>query len=582
MRRHIHAAHQENAPVLEEASELMAQRSQADTKQQLLRAFNKHFVLSENDITTLTSAAEPINDHFFAVLARTKKIEADCEVLLGSENQRLGLEIVENVTKNLNSAFQKLFRWVQREFKQLNLENPQISSSIRKALRVLAERPSLFQNCLDAFAEARENSLSDSFYTALTGSTLTGEVDSSIKPIELVAHDPLRYVGDMLAWIHSTTVSEREALEVLFISDGDEIAKGIQAGRASEPWMQDSEAPASEFDGLKELNNLVDRDVTGVARVLRQRVEQVIQSHEETILAYKIANLLNFYRVTFAKLLGQDSALLDILVNLEESAMRQFRVLMRDHVAGLQAELQHKPTNLDTPDFLQEGLKQLTAIMKTFSTSFASASTSEDEFQTILEEALDPFLAGTEEVAEKLDQPGKDIFKINCLLAVHTTLSPFEFVSKRAANIQAKIEQDAEVLIDAQYQFFLNESGLKPLLDAVATLSDSQEDISSLPSLPALQPQALTKASQQLDDFLPSALMDAMDNLKQLQSSKLARNITERAADQFCEDFELVEGKLAASDESSESMEEIGSDMERVGLRALFPRTSGEIRVLLS
>jgi hypothetical protein len=312
MKRHISAAHQETAPVLEEATELMKQKEQVEAKQQLLKAFNAHFIMSDDDVSSLTSTVEPVNDKFFLLLARAKKIQNDCEILLGTENQRLGLEIMEQTSKTLNGAFQKLYRWIQREFKSLNLENPQISSAIRRALRVLAERPSLFQNCLDFFAEAREHILSDSFYTALTGTSVNGEEDTSVKPIELVAHDPLRYVGDMLAWTHSATVSEREALEVLFISDGDEIAKGIQAGRDSEPWNRISgdEGENSDFDGLKALNELVDRDVAGVARVLRQRIGQVIQSHEETIMAYKIANLLNFYRVTFSKLLGDDSVLI--------------------------------------------------------------------------------------------------------------------------------------------------------------------------------------------------------------------------------------------------------------------------------
>ena len=33
------------------------------------------------------------------------------------------------------------------------------------------------------------------------------------RPIELHAHDPLRYVGDMLAWVHQAIAAEREFLE---------------------------------------------------------------------------------------------------------------------------------------------------------------------------------------------------------------------------------------------------------------------------------------------------------------------------------------------------------------------------------
>ena len=36
------------------------------------------------------------------------------------------------------------------------------------------------------------------------------------KPIEFHAHDPLRYTGDMLAWTHQATASEREFLDGIF------------------------------------------------------------------------------------------------------------------------------------------------------------------------------------------------------------------------------------------------------------------------------------------------------------------------------------------------------------------------------
>lgn len=581
MKRHITTAHQETAPVLGEASELMKQKDQVESKQQLLKALNAHFVMSEDDIASLTSTAEPVNEKFFSVLSRAKNIQSDCEILLGTENQRLGSEIMEQTSKNLTGAFQKLYRWIQREFKSLNLENPQISSSIRRALRVLAERPSLFQNCLDSFAEARENILSDAFYTALTGSSVNGEEDTSVKPIELVAHDSLRYVGDMLAWTHSATVSEREALEALFISDGDEIAKGIQAGRASEPWNRVSEdEDDGHFDGHKALNELVDRDVAGVARVLRQRIGQIIQSHEETIMAYKIANLLNFYKFTFSKLLGDNSVLLESLGTLEESALRQFRVLMRDHVAGLNSDTQVPSADLGPPDFLQDGLKQLTAIMKTYETSFASPESREADFQPVLVEALDPFMNGCKTMGKTLHTPASTIFTINCLLAARSTLAAFDFTIGRVGDIQETIEDYSSGLVEYQYSFFRTQSALQPLMQALAPLSDSEEDLKSVRSLATFQPAALIQASQTMDDFLPSALMDAMENLKQLQSSRLAREITEEAAERFCDDFEQVEDKLIAADEIWERQER--SEDEEEPLKALFPRTSGEIRVLLS
>lgn len=586
MKTHISAAHGATASVTHDASSLMTQRRQVETKQQVLASFNKHFLLSEDELSALTSTAEPVDDAFFTVLAKAKGIRKDCEVLLGFENQALGLEIMENTSKNLNLAFQKLYRWIQREFKTLNLENPQMGSPIRRALRVLAERPSLFQNCLDLFAETREQLLSDSFHTALTGSSASGVEDRSVKPIELAAHDQLRYVGDMLAWIHSAAVSEREALEILFVSEGDEIAKGIQAGRENEVWhlMEDGEDVESEvFDPVKALNELVDRDMSGAARILRQRVEQVIQTNEDVILAYKLANLLNFYRVTFAKLLSTASVLVECLQGLESDALRLFRSLMRDYVGNLQGDFQQTPSGLEPPDVFREALEQLSAVMKTYDTSLTASDRREADFQPILTEALDPFISGCEGMAQRLEDPAQSIFSINYAQAAIETLSRFDFAQGRVGSLQKEVDQRSDALVDSQYLFFRRESGLEAVLTAVESMNESQEDIERLRKLEPFQPASLELTSRTLDNFLASALMDAMENIQKLQHSRLAREITEEAAERFLADFGRLENMLMSADEAAERQGSSSGAVEDVeSLRIAFPRTADEIRVLLS
>ncbi|KAI2634500.1 oligomeric complex COG6 [Xylaria nigripes] len=598
MKTHVTASHEATSASIEEASSLMTQRNNTETKQQLLKAIRERFVLTEDEVASLTLTSEPVDDQFFMALAKAKRIRKDCEILLGFENQTLGLEIMDQTSKNLNHAFQKLYRWIQKEFKTLNLENPQIHSSVRRALRVLAERPSLFQSCLDFFAEAREQILSASFYIALTGTSASGVKDHSVKPIELAAHDPLRYVGDMLAWAHSATVSEREALEVLFVSDGNEIAKGMQEGRENEIWRlmaEEGDGGQPEFDAVKALNELVDRDLSGAARILRQRIEQVIQANEETILAYKLANLLSFYKFTFSRLLGgdnKDAVLLQSMANLESEALRQFRSLMRDHIATLQGEFQHTPADLAPPDFLQEALKQLAAIMQTYETSLASFTSQpsqsnesnadeDDDFQPILAEAFDPFLAGCENMAGSISAPSNSIFLINCLLAAQSTLQPHErFTSQPLTRLRAATDDHASKLVASQYASLVSASSLAPLFTALGPLrADIRSDIEKIATLEPTQPDALARASQGLDDFLPSAIMDALENLRHLQDARLAREVTEEAAERFCADFEHAEELLVLADEMREERAE---EEEEVSFRTLLPRTTGEIRVLLS
>lgn len=65
--------------------------------------------------------------------------------------------------------------------------------------------------CLDEVASTRNKSILRSFLIALT----QGGPNGMPRPIEIHAHDPLRYVGDMLAWIHQALASESELINSL-------------------------------------------------------------------------------------------------------------------------------------------------------------------------------------------------------------------------------------------------------------------------------------------------------------------------------------------------------------------------------
>lgn len=58
----------------------------------------------------------------------------------------------------------------------------------------------------DEFCVARRSHIVKGFIDALT----KGGPGGVPKPIELLSHDPLRYIGDMLAWIHQVFASEKE------------------------------------------------------------------------------------------------------------------------------------------------------------------------------------------------------------------------------------------------------------------------------------------------------------------------------------------------------------------------------------
>ena len=613
MREQISTAHSHAAPMLREASLLTAQKEELATNQKLLKAFNKHFIVSDEDLTLLTSSVEPVNERYFEILARVQQIRRDCEVLLGSEDQTLGLELMEQTSRNLDAAFQKLFNWVQREFKALNIDNPHVSGSVRRALRVLAERPSLFERCLDFFAEAREHTLSNAFHFALTDSTEGGSDPSrSSKPIDLQTHDLLRYVGDMLAWVHSAAVSEKEALEGLFIVDGDEIARELQAGRASEPWSQSRTSNSQDassvsppiFDGRKALNDLVNRDLEGVSRVLKHKIEIGVASNDDALLVFNTLNLLKFYEEIFGKLVGTPSALVSVTAELQTSTFSHFERLLQDEILAAAHNETTVPEDLGAPLFLTTALDRLAALIKVY------PDLATPDLTRLLSAAIVPFLNQCAELASSassLTDTAQNIFQLNYLLVSAATLRPILPESHSFLAVAGKkIAEVTDELVDTQHDFLLRGSGVERLLDAlddppkpIDTKEGASTSVSATVAQAPFDIDTLAAAAVKLDDFLPSALMDVMESLARIQERRVAKEIAARAAEEFCEDFERVEERVLVLDEQAgkrgkggrdgsgnedEGEDEDGDqdEEEEILLREVFPRTTAEIRVLLS
>lgn len=261
--------------------------------------------------------------------------------------------------------------------------------------------------------------------------------------------------------------------------------------------------------------------------------------------------------------------------------MRQFRANMRDYVVNVQSDHAVVPADLSPPDFLQDSLQTLGTLAKSYDTSVAATNDNGEGFQTVLAEALDPFMSGCEDLQKGMKEPDSAIFAINCLFVAKEVLSPYPFAQARVTELDEVIEEHVMALTEYQHQYLLHDSGLNTLLEALSGITESEESIRSIPELGPFKPDALVAASQQLDEFLPSALIDASEKLKHLRNREMIQKITEEAANKFCEDFELVEARMVASDDLTYEEDKEDEEQEP-GLRDLFPRTSGEIRVLLS
>lgn len=97
-----------------------------------------------------------------------------------------------------DAAYDRMTRWVKDETHRLTAATPEPHRLLRTALGLLArERPALLRYCAEEVEHVRQQVVVTTFIRALTvGGEMGRPMDATL------ASDALRFVGDMLAWIH--------------------------------------------------------------------------------------------------------------------------------------------------------------------------------------------------------------------------------------------------------------------------------------------------------------------------------------------------------------------------------------------
>uniref|UniRef100_A0A8B9NLY7 Conserved oligomeric Golgi complex subunit 6 n=1 Tax=Accipiter nisus TaxID=211598 RepID=A0A8B9NLY7_9AVES len=212
MSSRLKAAKEQTQDLIVKTTKLQAENQRLEMKAQVADAFIAKFQLTSDEMNLLRGTKdEPITEDFFKALGRVKQIHDDVKILLRTNQQRAGLEIMEQMALLQETSYERLYRWTQNECRSLTQESCDISPVLAQAMEALQDRPVLYKYTLDEFGTARRSAVVRGFIDALTRGGLGG----TPRPIEMHSHDPLRYVGDMLAWLHQATASEKEHLEAM-------------------------------------------------------------------------------------------------------------------------------------------------------------------------------------------------------------------------------------------------------------------------------------------------------------------------------------------------------------------------------
>ncbi|NXP35185.1 COG6 protein, partial [Leiothrix lutea] len=520
MSSRLKAAKEQTQDLIVKTTKLQAENQRLEMKAQVADAFIAKFQLTPDEMNLLRGTKdEPITEDFFKALGRVKQIHDDVKILLRTNQQRAGLEIMEQMALLQETSYERLYRWTQNECRTLTQESCDISPVLAQAMEALQDRPVLYKYTLDEFGTARRSAVVRGFIDALTRGGLGG----TPRPIEMHSHDPLRYVGDMLAWLHQATASEKEHLEAML--------------------------KLVTIQGVEEnIQEVVGHITEGVCRPLKVRIEQVIVAEPGAVLLYKISNLLKFYHHTISGIVGNSAATL--LTTIEEMHLLSKKIFFNS-LSLHASKLMDKVLLPRTAAAWLSSPRALPALdCEVFAGGPASELSDQSELSDpskVLSCVLDPLLQMCTMSASNLGTADMATYMVNSLYMMRTTLALFEFTDKRLEMLQFQIEAHLDTLINEQASYVLTRAGLSYIYNALQQHKPEQGPLSNLSSMDSV---SLKVAMAQFDRYLSAPDSLVMSQLNFLLSATVKEQIIKQSTELVCRAYsELYAAVMDPSNE---------------------------------
>ena len=299
---------------------------------------------------------KPVDEKFFEVLEKVGRIRGDCKVLLAAGHQTAALATMERMGEVEEAAVDRLFRWAQSAVRGNEVD----VTGVSRALHHLQVREPLLTTVLEEYTSARRAALVRSFTEALT----VGGPGGTPRPIELHAHEPARYVGDMLAWLHQALPGEVETITQLLRQ------------------CQTLEVEAKA-------RNILAAITEGVCRPLKTRVEQILVSEPGAVTLYRLTNLIRFYETTIGSLLKSPNCGLSVvLAELQQLSYTQFLAMLSSAVTAHLARAAG-PGDLGAAP----ATAALLGLLREVLAGHSVADSSQEDLPVILAAVVDPLTA---------------------------------------------------------------------------------------------------------------------------------------------------------------------------------------------
>ncbi|KAG1698256.1 hypothetical protein DVH05_015245 [Phytophthora capsici] len=506
----------ETQQVQTEAAALASKRDKVQEEWKEAKDFLGRYQLTEDEVRALyaENLPEEAMDDFFNTLERVQQVKTDCKELVASDEVNCALELLDAVGKYQEVGFERLYQWTARKCAEVDGEP---SNMLHRAIALLSDRAEFYNYCKESLTTSRRSLIVRRFIMALT----VGGPNGIPRPIEMHAHDPVRYCGDMLAWVHQAIATESEFFRVLF--DGD-VEFSPSAG--SDPSLTEESATGSS-SSEEICTSMVGRAFDGVARPLQVRVEQTLSSPHGIVIAYKLVHLLAFYHHKFDELVAH-AAVARALRHCREAANEAFHRQFQQLVDAVAASAQDYAASLAATHVTLDVSHRLVALLEVFQTSLLPEQEKEADLAPLFDGILPALELMCQRSVTGLDPVDALVFRLNNFSCLQAPLVRFPEVAKWHTAMTQDLDRWLRDLSELQATQVLDRCRVSTLLQQIQQFQQTHalQPDSSPADTAGLDGETITRVMGDFCAALMTLMFPQFDSLAQPALSDKARALT--------------------------------------------------------
>ncbi|KAG0677092.1 Golgi transport complex subunit 6 [Pichia californica] len=491
-----------------------------DLKKNLLIAFKSTFTITqyEEHLIRLADLNDDITGiEFFNTIDKIKNIQNNCDVLLGMENEKLGLKIMKQMSDLLITINERIETYVQNNIDYVYSGSNSNSNynNISKKINIKTFQKCLiyiwknnrnnFDNIMASMVESRSRFISNDFINQLKGysdeiistNSITSSAHSKSNSIKqsrlfLSSYDTIKFLSDSLAYIHSLLVNEmensRSFLTFDFISTNENL----------------------ELEDM--VGSVVSNIISGLNNPLKSAVESVLRQEVKLTTLINSYDLLELYSGMFSKLLvptknnnnnnnNNNKIISNETINKDNiiSIMNSLKIETQDRVffliklklKNLQVEASEEGLSTQEdgnvlPDWVVNWYAFIDDIFESYNVNNKIdlnenhiIGLNESQWIELLELLINKPIEIMKTIEKNSKMPEKDciIWEINCVDYMFNKLEINSSLDSKSEDLNSIIKNDTNKLIDLEFTGLLKSSGLYDIFNLINMIFKLDEEL---------------------------------------------------------------------------------------------------------